>query len=279
MFSMIYALLIAAVMPVQASSITQNVRICGASSPYLRFGEQTPGLFGSSNNDLKDQFFRIQGHLNIEKDISDSTKSRDEAIVDFLAATQISGIQLCIRGNLEARQVKENIYYFMWPKLYQLLEPKDSLFNPSELPGIYKLSLGESKTPQKLVLVAAPDQQLGQRYYLSGLTAFLRQNLENVCPRLQQVVSETDALSFSIDRPVKATARDSKLTLRGTTKFQCDSSNNNDILELEFEIFIPSAANKSTPNVSTQNDPQQRQGLIKGHRLLRNEKFSYNLSS
>ena len=215
-------------LPCFAGYVQPNVKICGVTSPYLRYDLMAPALTGSSSLGHKNQFFYISDVLNVTARLDRPGLSQASAINDFRTVLQIEGIRLCIVGDLYAAESKYETgktIFTVYPNTFEI-KGDAPLVMPSQLPGTYALK--NSRT--RYELVATRDLEHGERFRLTKFFDFLnRQNRQkNAAPCYQ--LSGPD-LAIAVQRT-------SRTTLAGEIEVQCNPSDNSDQLKLTF-TFSP----------------------------------------
>ncbi len=208
----------------RAGTVETNVRICGKADPYQRYGELAPGLFGYSTTGLQDQFYRFKGSLGIESNTDAPELSKYDAIADFVAATELRGTKMCVRGNLETVERGGSVYYYMTPKTYQILEKSNVNLNPSQLPGNYLQQLPSAPT---LTLRSIDDVETGRRFVFNELPTILRSLLGAPCGIIDKAINEP--VNFSLIFRHK----DERMVLAADALQECGP---NDPLKLHVEL-------------------------------------------
>lgn len=210
-----------------AGPVETNVRICGISSPYQRMGEQALGIFGSSSTGIKDQFFRVKGHLGIEEDLRNRSLSRADAIADFLTAVSFRGIRICVRANMETIERGGSTYYFASAKAFELLEQDPVPLRPSELSGLYQAPIAAAGG---LTLASFSDAETGRRFYFQGLAEFLKSMLGAPCHGIDRALEQPQLLSFTLS--YKATN-----LLATDVVLECGALNHGDLTTIHIEFL------------------------------------------
>lgn len=215
--------------PCFAGYIETNVRVCGVTTPYLRYDLKAPALTGSSSLGHREEFFRISEVLNVKSRLDASGLKTSAVINDLRVALHIEGIQLCITGDLYAAESKTNpnkSILTLYPKTFEFEQTDEALLNPSELAGIYVLK----NSRHKYSLVAVRDIELGERFRLSNFFKFLnhQSRKKNAAPCYKLAGPD---LSIAVHRT-------GRTTLVGELELQCDPTDKNDRLKLTF-TFSP----------------------------------------
>lgn len=224
-----FLLLIAPVFAL-GGTVETNVQVCGTTAPYTSYGQTAFGIFGSSSTGLKDKFFRVRGYLNIDSSTNTPQATKGDVIADFVAMSQLRGIQICVNGNLETVQKPDKTYYRISPRYYQLMESPEGLLNPSDLPGKYSLPHPAAPT---LFLKAIDDSNSGRRFVFTGLTEFLSGLFGTSCAVLEKAVSAQTVFSMGVSRR-------SRLVLALDESYAC-SKNVDDVLNVRVELRRTSA--------------------------------------
>ena len=185
----------------QAGTVESNVRICGKADPYQRYGEAAPGLFGNSSTGIQDQFFRFKGYVGIESNTDAPDTTRNDAIADFMTATELRGTKMCVRGNLETVERNGSVSYFMSPKSYQIQEKTEDYLNPSQMPGIYSQ---RNPTAPVLSLHAIDDAETGRRFVFSELAVIVRSQLAAPCAAIEKAIADPGNFSLIFHRKERA---------------------------------------------------------------------------
>ncbi|MBI3557914.1 MAG: hypothetical protein HY074_16755 [Deltaproteobacteria bacterium] len=170
-----------------AGTVETNVRICGNTEPYQRYGESAAGLFGSSSTGLQDQLFRFKGFLGVEGNADAPELSKNDSIADFISATELPAVKMCVRGNLETVERAGAVSYYMSPKSYQILEKSEEYLGPSQISGNYAQRLPSAPT---LALQAIDDAEFGRRFMFAELPAILRSLLGAPCSIIDKAIAE-----------------------------------------------------------------------------------------
>jgi hypothetical protein len=227
-YALISGLILSLGTPVFAGPVTTDVRICGQTSPYMRYGEAAPGLYGESTTGLHDQFFRILGYGLIEKNTSQPGLPTELAIADFISAFEIHTISICIRGNLETKQRGGVQTYYLRPRLFTITEKPTDILNPSELTGSYSSKQGN------LTLSVVPnadsgDSEEGIKFRFAELSGWLSRQHRNNCVPLKDSKVNPSLLSFALTRKTK-------LTLSGEVSLACDAQGTSDLINVAVEF-------------------------------------------
>lgn len=158
-----------------AGQVDINVRICGVTAPYTRYNEPAHGLFGSSDNGLKDQLFRIKGHGKISETHFAGGDPNPDFIAEFISAMEFKGISLCLIGNLETIERTNRTLYYFSPRGLQMVEPSESYLALSQITGSYKVSGPSTIAP--VTLSKVEHESYGRMFYIEELPALLDANL------------------------------------------------------------------------------------------------------
>lgn len=193
-------------LPAWAGPLTKDVRICGFTRTYSRYGLPAPAIVGRSTSGQTNTFFRIQGRRNITQDLGNPTHPRFAAVADFISAVQISGTPLCIVGDIETRERTDKTLYYLFPDKFQTLDARGSGLYPSELAGDYQIN-GHSTA--RFSLRAVEDTDAGLVFFSEDFPRILTQELRMPCG--------VEALSTGVQR------KDAR-TLTALVEVHCDVS-------------------------------------------------------